>query len=74
LNSSVVSIPFRRAWSDLVTKASGCSASPLNVDEQPSPARAGEGTGVRARRADPRLAPWATRCRPLRGLNSSTNF
>jgi hypothetical protein len=35
---------------------------------------AGEGTGARVQPTDPRLTPWATGCRPLRGLNSSTNF
>ena len=40
----------------------------------PSPAPAAEGGGVWVRLADPRLSPWATIWRPLRGLNSSTNF
>ena len=34
----------------------------------------GRGDGGEGGGGDPRLAPWATRCRPLRGLISSTNF
>ena len=36
----------------------------------PSPAWAGEGGGGKGGRSDPRLAPWATLCRPLCGLIS----
>ena len=49
--------PGREPWME------GPSPRP-SVDGHPSPARAGEGTGERVRPADPRLAPWATLCRP----------
>ena len=34
----------------------------------------GRGAEVRGGARDPRLAPWATRCRPHCGLNYSTNL